>query len=484
MADFDVISLSSDTSRPSSPFINVSEVFNDSENINNPPCTNVDKNQIDSSPLKNISPFKRILHDLSESDHSDTESNQNIKSVELSRDELDRLLLKYSKNNKCRPNTETLDSESELFKPAFEKLQVNDQLDGERNAGLKPKKTNGKRLEDKEQKQREKEQKRAEKLAAKELQNYTKPGNCLKYMTVVVDSSLVSCPFGGKLIDSVQSSESKCQISAHIIPQTIFWKRELPGLRLEEENYIVVIWDWQTVIPAIKSHTLCSQIQDIQAQHFGKSVYLVFYGLNSYFSYIKSKRRHNTGDNPKRRRKESNENEFPYVTRKEIEEELIELQIMMNCNHRIIESPDDLCQLILQITKAIAETPFKLEKQRRELENLEWFAVGDSRDCVTVDKAGNGLLRLWQQQLCQFNLAGHDVAQAIVSVYPSPRALVLAYDKCNTQKEGEELLRDIHVRRCQGPLTSSRRIGPELSRKIYTFFSSVDGDTPLSQEQL
>lgn len=66
----------------------------------------------------------------------------------------------------------------------------------------------------------------------------------------------------------------------------------------------------------------------------------------------------------------------------------------------------------------------RLDKQRRELENLEWFAVGDSRDCVTVDKDGNGLLRLWQQQLCQFNLAGHDVAQAIAKAYPSPLSLM------------------------------------------------------------
>lgn len=45
--------------------------------------------------------------------------------------------------------------------------------------------------------------------------------------------------------------------------------------------------------------------------------------------------------------------------RKAIEEELIELQIMANCNHRLIESSEELAQLILQITKAIAETPFK-----------------------------------------------------------------------------------------------------------------------------
>lgn len=45
--------------------------------------------------------------------------------------------------------------------------------------------------------------------------------------------------------------------------------------------------------------------------------------------------------------------------RKEIEEGLIELQILANCNHRLIESAEELGQLIVQITKAIAEKPFK-----------------------------------------------------------------------------------------------------------------------------
>jgi DNA segregation ATPase FtsK/SpoIIIE-like protein len=98
MADFDVISLSSDSSRPSSPFINVSEVFNDSENNNKIPGTNFDETinnfspseKIKSSPLKN-----RIIHDLSESEDSEHESSADI-SCNLNQIELNRLLEKYS----------------------------------------------------------------------------------------------------------------------------------------------------------------------------------------------------------------------------------------------------------------------------------------------------------------------------------------------------------------------------------------------------
>jgi crossover junction endonuclease EME1 len=67
------------------------------------------------------------------------------------------------------------------------------------------------------------------------------------------------------------------------------------------------------------------------------------------------------------------------------------------------------------------------EKHKREQEKLQWYAAGDSHDCVRVDKNGNGLLRLWQQQLYQFNRVGMETAQAITSVYRSPSALVQVF---------------------------------------------------------
>lgn len=67
------------------------------------------------------------------------------------------------------------------------------------------------------------------------------------------------------------------------------------------------------------------------------------------------------------------------------------------------------------------------EKNKREHEKLQWYAAGDSRDCVRVDKSGNGLLKLWQQQLCQFNRVSMETAQAITSIYRSPSALVQVF---------------------------------------------------------
>lgn len=51
-----------------------------------------------------------------------------------------------------------------------------------------------------------------------------------------------------------------------------------------------------------------------------------------------------------------------------------------------------------------------------------------------------------------------------------------AYEKCASRQEGEKLLQEIAIRRAAGPMTAIRKIGPELSKKIYNFFTSLNGD--------
>lgn len=126
-----------------------------------------------------------------------------------------------------------------------------------------------------------------------------------------------------------------------------------------------------------------------------------------------------------------------------------------------------------------------------QMEN-EYFAV-DNRDCVKIDKDGNGLNRLWNQMLRMFPLASLETAEAITSLYPTMHSLMevcdfsiycccgkkiikflQAYENCNTTEDGEKLLQDIPVRRAAGPLGGQRKLGPELSKKIYRFFTSEE----------
>lgn len=50
--------------------------------------------------------------------------------------------------------------------------------------------------------------------------------------------------------------------------------------------------------------------------------------------------------------------------------------------------------------------------------------AGENKDCVRVDKDGNGLQRLWNQQLTMFPLARLETAEAISSKFPTPSSLM------------------------------------------------------------
>ncbi|KAJ4430052.1 hypothetical protein ANN_22260 [Periplaneta americana] len=149
---------------------------------------------------------------------------------------------------------------------------------------------------------------------------------------------------------------------------------------------------------------------------------------------------------PKTSKKDARYENAPAVSIGDWETALTEIYLFANCAHRQLEKPQELGLYVRQFTKAIAEKPFKLEKQKREQDKFSWYAAGDSRDCVRVDKNGNGLLRLWQQQLSQFNRVGMETAQAITAVYRSPSALLeVRFFICISlvRMENERLLKTI-----------------------------------------
>lgn len=145
----------------------------------------------------------------------------------------------------------------------------------------------------------------------------------------------------------------------------------------------------------------------------------------------------------------------------------------------MLETPEELSMFVHNITKSLSQLDYKMDKMKRQEDDSEWFEKDDSSHSVKVDKKGNGLIKLWQQQLCQFSNAGVETAQAIASQFNSPSALVNRYNQCENRKEGELLLQNLQIRREAGILSSSRRIGPELSKKIYKFFNSDDPNEEL-----
>eukprot|EP00795_Rhopilema_esculentum_P008936 gene8936-16569_t len=98
-----------------------------------------------------------------------------------------------------------------------------------------------------------------------------------------------------------------------------------------------------------------------------------------------------------------------------------------------------------------------------------------------VTKDGLGLLDVWVRQLQQFKGVGYETAAAIAQKYPSPLLLFKEYQRASSELGASLLLQDIEVRRGHGVLATSRRVGPELSKKIYTLLMSICGTAELAK---
>ncbi|NXX00273.1 EME1 endonuclease, partial [Larus smithsonianus] len=152
---------------------------------------------------------------------------------------------------------------------------------------------------------------------------------------------------------------------------------------------------------------------------------------------------------------------------------LVDLQICKQVQVSFFESWEELGEFATMFTKAVAEAPFK-----REREKTGFSFYLEKRWCggVKVDPSGKGLLEVWKRQIQQFNRVSREMAEAIVSAYPSPQLLNQAYSRCSTEQERENMLADIPVHRGDGVTATSRRIGPELSRRIYLQMTSHNPD--------
>lgn len=154
----------------------------------------------------------------------------------------------------------------------------------------------------------------------------------------------------------------------------------------------------------------------------------------------------------------------------------LELQLQFNCVIKFAEKDHDLASLILSFTKAVTVAP---EKRLKNLSPFS-FHVDTMKQYkpirVDIDQTNKTLDQLWKQILQQFPHMGIEQAQAIVNQYGTIQDLVQAYKRCSTENEAKLLLADIQVRRGAGVLTTTRKIGPQMSEKIWKLFTSTNGD--------
>ncbi|NXF30217.1 EME1 endonuclease, partial [Nyctibius bracteatus] len=152
---------------------------------------------------------------------------------------------------------------------------------------------------------------------------------------------------------------------------------------------------------------------------------------------------------------------------------LVDLQLSKQVQVSLFESLEELGEFATMFTKAVAEAPYRRE---REKTGLPFYLEKGGCRGVKVDRSGKGLLEVWKRQIQQFNRVSLEMAEAIVSAYPSPQLLKQAYNRCSSDHERENMLANIPVHRGDGVTATSQRIGPELSRRIYLQMTSLDPD--------
>ncbi|XP_034715745.1 crossover junction endonuclease EME1 [Etheostoma cragini] len=345
----------------------------------------------------------------------------------------------------------------------------------------------------------EQERQRAERKALVEAAKALRPEECIKYMVVTVDPALLQLEGGGTLLASVQALGCSCAIEKQPLPRSVSWMRRAPCAQPEDavcvpEAQVVMQMTVEDFITLIHGHiqeerhgrsgcapTLTSWVQEQQRRRPGNVLSLAVIDLEKYFRSQKSQSQkrfreavvgeQRGGGHVRRKRKSGGAELRPEVSRVEVEEAVVHLQLHTGVSVRFLSTWKDFTDHITMTTKAVAEAPFKRE---REETGFSFYLESEWAGGQRVDRAGKGLLQVWKRQIQQLNRVSPDMASAILAAYPSPQRLHQAYGVCETEGERTSLLSDLLIRRGEGVTATTRRVGPELSKRLFLMMTSRD----------
>lgn len=354
------------------------------------------------------------------------------------------------------------------------------------------------RASQKESTQRQQERKK--KTALVNRLKAQRPEECLKHIVVLLDPALLQMGGGGQLLGALQSMDCCCVIEAQAVPCSLTWRRRAGPSEDGEEGWVeepmVLVLLLAEVFMSMIYHfkqgslgsteegkqTLRSFVTDITARTAGKDLSLVIVDPEKHFSApnpLRRKQRVASREQAKEKKKQQKQPEasaVPMATRVAMEEALVDLQLHTEAQAQIVQSWKELADLACAFTKAVAEAPFK---KLRDQTSFSFCLESDWAGGAKVDRSGRGLALVWRRQIQQLNRVSLEMASAIVDAYPSPRILIQAYKRCFSEQERQNLLADLKVRRGEGVTATSRRVGPELSRRIYLQMTALQPDLSL-----
>ncbi|XP_009704558.1 PREDICTED: crossover junction endonuclease EME1 [Cariama cristata] len=357
------------------------------------------------------------------------------------------------------------------------------------------------RRKEREAQRKQQEQEKERKKALAKMLKAQRPGECQKYITAVLDPVLLQVEGGGHILSALQAANYSCVVENQAIPCSITWRRKTVSSQMEggdewtEEPNVLVLLRLEEFLSMVHNYkqeaqgctegqkeTLQSYVAHVMEKMPGKILALAVVEVENYFRSLgvqsKKRMRHPAGSGNQAKeqgkwRKQEVKDSGLGITRMDVEEALVDLQLDKQVQVSFFESWEEFGEFAMMFTKAVAEAPFKRE---REKTGFSFYLEKGWCGGVKVDHSGKGLLEVWKRQIQQFNRVSLEMAEAIVSAYPSPQLLNQAYSRCSSEQERTNMLADIPVHRGDGVTATSRRIGPELSRRIYLQMTSPDPD--------
>lgn len=287
-----------------------------------------------------------------------------------------------------------------------------------------------------------------------------KPGECLKYVRLVIDSHIMSAPYGRQFIAELNNAHARGDLKYEIrnlaLRECIVWERSCGQLTLtlgEAANGLSEEWKLEQQVVKILTHNELQQMMRKEnLAQIAEDLNSKYENMHHIVLYLSSGQKSSSSESTA----------------------LIELEVMhqlkvLEVGSRITEMVNELKRL----TKAIAEAPYKQQKNET-LGTFKKFLANDKKQCVRVEGT-NGFGRLWQQHLNRLPLVTLEVAETIIERYPCPKRLL---DDLKTNADAVKEIGDLKIKR-SGPkvLQTDRRIGNVLAYKLYMLYNSTDPNT-------
>uniref|UniRef100_A0A1Q3F2K0 Putative crossover junction endonuclease eme1 n=1 Tax=Culex tarsalis TaxID=7177 RepID=A0A1Q3F2K0_CULTA len=294
-----------------------------------------------------------------------------------------------------------------------------------------------------------------------EQQRNMKPGMCNKFMHAVIDPDFLQGEHGSEILSKLNELNLKYEIKPQPFPRVItFYRTNQQTLtangavtaKTTAQKFIIHLMNGQELVQHVKEGSLLSIVQRLTVLYPDTVVSLLIFGLVQFCR--------------------SNRN---CVGRRETEMALTEVQLFSKCSYQLLDTAEEVGNFVAQLGKSLAELPYK-QQQYDKYSQEQLYLGNEKKGCVRVEGTA-GLHQLYQNMLVKIPSVSLEVAEAIISVYPSLSQLM---DGFRFAADGPNLLADIPIRRAGGPVTTSiRRIGPEMSKKIYLLCSSLDPNQEL-----